>query len=358
MKDLTNSAIDRQNILNHPDAIENIQNYLGVSGMLFEDEYKFTTKMIADFFVVTTRTIRNYLTRYDSEIRHNGYEVIKGKKLAEFKQQFGHLITSADDEEQKESSFPLSAQTTDNQSISRLKALSLFNFRAFLNIGMLLAESEKAKAMRSAILDIVIDTLNTKIGGSAKYINQRDEDFLVSISREPLYRKEFTSALNLYLQMGNYKYAVYTDAIYKAIFEGNAKEYKQVLEIKDNENPRDTMYAEVLRLISSFEIGIADEMKKQSELLGRKLMPEELNKLIDDFKNQRFWEPQLNDARTKMASRDYAFRDVIHKRLEPYIQCVSIDDYQRYLGNKSKSLIERIVETPELLDAFKRLKDR
>ena len=45
------------------------------------------------------------------------------------------------------------------------------------------------------MLDIVIDTLNQKIGGTTKYINQGDEEFLVAITREPIYRKEFTNAL-------------------------------------------------------------------------------------------------------------------------------------------------------------------
>ena len=45
------------------------------------------------------------------------------------------------------------------------------------------------------MLDIVIDTLNQKIGGTIKYINQRDEEFLLAITREPIYRKEFTNAL-------------------------------------------------------------------------------------------------------------------------------------------------------------------
>lgn len=43
------------------------------------------------------------------------------------------------------------------------------------------------------MLDIVIDTLNQKIGGTTKYINQGDEEFLVAITREPIYRKEFTN---------------------------------------------------------------------------------------------------------------------------------------------------------------------
>ena len=65
---------------------------------------------------------------------------------------------------------------------------------------MLLVESEMARALRSKILDIVIDTLNEKAGGSTKYINQRDEDFLNAILKEPHYRKEFTQALNTYLE--------------------------------------------------------------------------------------------------------------------------------------------------------------
>ena len=59
-----------------------------------------------------------------------------------------------------------------------------------------------------------------------------------------------------------------------------------------------------------------------------------------------------------MASRDYGLRNVIHKRLEKYIGVLSNDDYTRFLGDKSKSLVDRIIENPELLEVFKRLKDK
>ncbi|WMJ71633.1 hypothetical protein RCC89_00380 [Cytophagaceae bacterium ABcell3] len=59
-----------------------------------------------------------------------------------------------------------------------------------------------------------------------------------------------------------------------------------------------------------------------------------------------------------MATRDYGLRNIIHQRLQNYIGALSKDDCNRYLGEKSKSLIERVVENPELLDVFKRLKDR
>jgi len=368
---LTDSAVDRQNILNNPEFLENIQDFLGITGMLYEGEYRFTTAQIADFYEVSTKTIKRYIETSESELSHNGYCVLKGQKLKEFKQLFGYLIyADIDDDSQRDTDVPLSKkqedsqrdtdvphkkEETDKQKLNRIKALGIFNFRAFLNIGMLLTESERAKSIRNTILDIVIDSLNQKVGGQTKFINQRDEEYFVAILREPMYRKEFTNALNLYLEMGNAKYSVYTDAIYQAIFHENATEYKQILKLEDKENPRETMYAEVLKLIASFEIGIADAMKNKFEELGRKLTTSELNQLINTFTAQRFWIPQLEDARTKMASRDYGFREIVHTRLEKYIQSISPNDFQKFLGEQSKSLQERIDENIEI---FKRLKDR
>jgi hypothetical protein len=331
MKDLTISAIDRQNILNNKKAIENIQAYLGISGMLFQGEYRLTRQQVVEFYVIDSSTIDRYLSQHEEELKHNGYVNLKGKVLKEFKEEFGWML----------------------QEGAKAPQLGVFNFRAFLNLGMLLTESEKAKALRSKVLDIVIDTLNQKLGGSTKYINQREEDFLIAMAREPVYRKEFTEALNKYLDMGNYKYAVYTDAIYKAIFLEKSAEYKMILSLEEKENPRDTMYSEVLRLIASFEVGIADAMKSKFEKLNRKLQPSELNILINEFASERFWRPQIEDARSKMASRDYGLRNIIHERLKPYINSLSAADYERFLGNKSKELLQRVIENPELLEVFK-----
>lgn len=336
MKDLTISAIDRQNILNNKIAVENIQTYLGVTGMLFKGEYRYTRQQIIDFYGIDNSTIDRYLSQNEDELKHNGYVNLKGKELKEFKEEFGWML----------------------QEGAKAPQLGIFNFRSFLNLGMILTESEKAKALRSKILDIVIDTLNQKLGGSTKFINQREEDFLIAMAREPVYRKEFTEALNKYLEMGNYKYAVYTDAIYKAIFLEKASEYKVILKLKEKENMRDTLYSEILRLIASFEVGIADSMKLKFEKLNRKLQPIELDTLIDEFSKQRFWMPQIEDARSKMASRDYGLRNIIHERLKPYINSLSAEDYDKFLGDKSKDLLQRVIENPDLLDVFKRLKDR
>ncbi|MEI7503386.1 MAG: DNA-binding protein [Paludibacter sp.] len=331
MKNLTNSNVERQNILNNRFALEKIQDYIGISGMLFEGEYRFTTQMIADFYGVDERTIKRYLENYEMELKHNGYILSKGKQLKDLKLQFGHVIN-------------VPSKTTQ---------LGLFNFRAFLNLGMLLVESENAKLLRSKMLDIVIDTINERTGGGTKFINRKDSDYLPTAIRESKYRKEFTSALSRYIDMGNYKYSLYTDKIYQCIFKENSQEYKQILKLEEKENARDTMYSEILNLIASFETGIAFEIEKHYKSLGRKLQPAEVDDIFKYFSEHPLQRPHIEDARIKMASRDLHFRDAFHKKLEEYIHSISPADFERFLGEQSVSFEEQLEEAK---DVMKRLK--
>ncbi|HEX2955630.1 MAG TPA: DNA-binding protein, partial [Chitinispirillaceae bacterium] len=236
--------------------------------------------------------------------------------------------------------------------VTKTTQLGLFNFRSFLNLAMLLVESEKARLLRSKMLDIVIDTINQRTGGNTKYINQRDTDYLISAINEPKHRQMFTSALNDYLDMGNYKYAVYTDKIYQFIFKEKAKEYKEILKLKEKDNIRETMYAEVLDLIASFEAGLAFEMEKKSTALGRKLNPNEVDAIFNEFAAHPAQLPHLEKARIKMASRDLHFRDAFHHRLEHYIQCPQ--DFTRFIGEQSMDFDKQLEQAK---DVFKRLKD-
>lgn len=68
--------------------------------------------------------------------------------------------------------------------------------------------------------------------GATKYINQRDKDFLHSYLQEDDYRREFTDALRDFVDMNQFKYAIFTDMIYQSIFKENAKEYREVLNLK------------------------------------------------------------------------------------------------------------------------------
>ncbi|MCF8379701.1 MAG: DNA-binding protein [Bacteroidales bacterium] len=337
MKNLTNSTVARQNILNNAYAIDEINQAIGIRFIKFEDQHWLTKAQLARFFEIDERTVDRYIESDGEELRRNGYVILKGKRLKDLKLAIKEM------------------DVDDMNVVDKSPQLGLFNFRAFLNIGMLLTESEKAKTLRSIILDIALDTINKRTGGSTKYINQRDEDFILSYYKEESYRKEFTDALHNYVAMGNAKYAIYTNKIYQAIFKEHAAEYRQILKLTERDNVRETLYSEVLDLISSYEFGLAKLIEERYFKKGSPLKSVELDSLFLAFENLPLWVPLVEKARRKMASRDLAFRDVLHQQLEGYIGAVPAEDFERFLGEKSKELAERINEAK---DVFKRLKER
>jgi hypothetical protein len=334
---LAQSKIDRQNILNNPYAVAEIEKATGFRGIPFGGELKFTINQVATIFETDERTIKRYLQNHPDELNFNGYEVLRGKRLKEFK-----LATERSD-------------VGDINVPNKSPSLGVFNFRALLNLAMLLTESHKAQVLRGIILDIAIDTINQKTGGSTKYINQRDEDFITSYFFNENYRKEFTNALNDFIEMGQAKYPIYTNKVYTSIFRENADEYRQILKLESNDKTRDTMYSEVLDLISSYEYGLAILLKDEFNKKGRKLFPHEVDALFEHFASQPLYKPLVDKARIKMASFDLAFRDALHHKIKEYLGPVSTKDFERFLGEKSKELSERLEDAK---DTFKRLKNR
>ena len=338
-KDLTNSAIDRQNILNNPYALAEIEKAAGVRGIPFEGKTVVLKEQVATFFEVTLRTVENYLEQNTKELSKNGYEVLTDKRLKTLK-----ISIQAMD-----------VPETVFGNISRAPQLGVFDFRAFLNLAMLMKESERAGLLRKAILDIVIDTINQRTGGGTTYINQRDEDFLQSAFIEENYRKQFTDALKDCVDMGNFKYSLYTNKLYVSIFREKAKEYRQVLRLDKRANVRDTFYSEVLDLIAAYECGFADCLCQAFQAKGDKLTSWDVDELFTTFESQAHWKPLIEKARNKMASRDLAFRDALHLQLQEYVTPLQREEFERFLGEKSKELAERLEEAK---DVMKRLKER
>ena len=176
-KDLTVSRIDRQNILNNDLAIQEIQSKSGVEGVFWDGKLFVTRDDVAAYFAVDIRTISRYIEQNNEELTQNGYEVLKGKRLKSF-------LEASGDKFAKDINVP-----------SKIRQLGVFDIRAFLDLAMLLSESERAKALRQMMLDIVIDLINRKTGGGTKYINQRDKDYVFASLQEDNYRRQFTDAL-------------------------------------------------------------------------------------------------------------------------------------------------------------------
>lgn len=335
-KDLTTSQLDRQNILNNEIAIAEIQSKSGLEGILWEGNVYVTRDMAATFFEIDVRTVSRYIEQNSEELKFNGYQVLKGKKLKSF--------IEAANNSGKDINVP-----------SKTTVLGVFDFKSFLNLSMLLVESERARMLRQMILDIVIDLINKKTGGGTKYINQRDKDFVGSALQEENYRRQFTDALKNYVEDDRYKYAYFTDLIYVSIFKEKAKEYKKILDLKASDNVRDTFYSEILDIIAAYENGLADEIRKQFETLSRPLTKTETEQLFHNFENMALWKPLIQRGRTKMASRDMALREAFHYQLSEYIQPLEKDEYQKFLGATGDEL-ERLMQ--ENQDVLKRLKER
>ena len=336
-KDLTISEIERQNILNNQVAIQNVQQALDIEGMLFEGAYRFTKQMVADYFEISISTVDRYLEQYSDELRHNGYVLIKGKRLKDFKLQFGHIINEA----------------------TKTTILGLFDFRSFLNMGMLITGNDKAKALRSSILDIVISTINEKTGGGTKYINRRDPNYVIAAVVEENYRKNLTSAINECVSgHETMKYAQITDYIYKAVFKENAKEYREILKLSQKDNVRHTLYSEVLLVISSFENGVGTEIRKQYENKGNeRLAVKEVERIVQDLSESPMQTPYLNDARTKMASRDLGFRDAYHGNIAEYLRAITPEEYERFIGSQSVDFDKILEENQDVLRRLKQVED-
>jgi hypothetical protein len=354
-RDLTNSATDRKYVLSNKEAVTEIFNQLGFPSVVFDGRYRFTKQQVAQFYEVDSRTIERLLENYRKELSENGYELFMGTRLRLLREAFSQSSTNIDVADTNVGDI---LQNNDNELLRpTTPSIGMFTFRALINVGMLLTNSDRAKEVRSAVLNIVIDVLNKKLGGSTKYINQREEEFLPSAVREYNYRQEFTNALDKYIDENKFKYGQLTDKIYISVFKENAKEYRQILSLNSKESVRATMYSEILDLLASYENGFASYLKQAFEKKGGKLKLSEAHLLFKDFENMTasLYEPLREKARALMASRDMAFRDALHEKLKEYIGNVSFDDIDKFLGEKSKVLEERIEENKEV---FKRLKDR
>lgn len=75
-------------------------------------------------FDISDATVERYIAANAEELKANGYTLVRGKSLNDFKELVdGTLINEG----------------------TKTSVLGLFNFRAVLNLAMLLTESERAK---------------------------------------------------------------------------------------------------------------------------------------------------------------------------------------------------------------------
>ena len=206
------SIVARKNILNNSYALNEIKNKIDIKGTFFEGEYRLTIQQIASFFEVNQRTIERYISKYNDELVENGYEVVSGERLKKFY-----------------SGSDINVGTNPD----KMTRQGLFSLKTFLNLAMLLNDSPKAKQLRSLMLNIATETITRLAGGDTKYVNQRDEKFLLASYYNEGYNKKLRDALKNYVTNSSdtTKYPNYNDKIYKVILKPSMPKYCQPFQV-------------------------------------------------------------------------------------------------------------------------------
>ena len=178
-------------------------------------------------------------------------------------------------------------------------------------------EGDFKKVMRIATLD-------------PKVINQLSSKFSETREETKDYRKDFTNCIKNFVAVKNY--GTYTDMLYDFLFLEKAKEYRKLLELAKKDFTRNYMYEEILLIIGAFETGLAGEIEKESEKLGRMLSKNEFIKKFDEFAGQKNWLVYQKRARNIMATYDAELRSIKHPKLIDYKKEFSQEDIQKLLS--------------------------
>ena len=146
-KCLTNSRTDRQNILHNTTALRNIYLYSGIADFFQNDERYLSITEIAAYFKVDANVVSQCIIQNQEELVHNGYTTVKKDSIE----------------------------------------MHLFNIKSFIDLIMLLDNSDYARKLRCRILGIMIDMINMKKGGGTLYIATEETSFTpVIVPASPL----------------------------------------------------------------------------------------------------------------------------------------------------------------------------
>ena len=107
-------------------------------------------------------------------------------------------------------------------------------------------------------------------------------------------------------------------------------------------------------VITSFETGVGDAIRNRYRDKGNvRLSVEEVEEIISEMAKLPMQKPYLEDARSKMASRDFSFRDAFHGNLAEYLREVSPDEYEKFIGSDSIDFDHLLEDNKEVLRRLK-----
>lgn len=186
------------------------------------DSLEITTEMAANYYDVPVNTIKTIISRNREEFNDYGeLRVLKGKALKDFKREF-----------------------QDETLFKGANALTLINRRGILRLGMLLTDSEVAKAIRNYLLNIEeVSDEEQKRWAIEREIGKRD-------------RRQLTDAIQEFYNgslKNGVQYAAFTNLVYNTLFDMTANELRVMYELEKREALRDSFTTEDLRKVVKVE---------------------------------------------------------------------------------------------------------
>ncbi|WP_258832832.1 hypothetical protein [Peribacillus frigoritolerans] len=181
-----------------------------------------TVEMAASYYEVPQKTIETVIRRHRSEF--NDYaelRILKGKTLKDFK-----------------------TDLQDEGAFKGVSSLTLINRRGLLRMGMLLTESEVARAIRNYLLNVEeVSDAEQKRWAVEREISKRDRRQLTDAIKD-----FYDGTLNDGVQ-----YAAFTNLVYSTLFDMTANDLKAMYELEKGEALRDSFTTEDLKKVVKVE---------------------------------------------------------------------------------------------------------
>lgn len=195
---------------------------------LIPDTAELTIQMASIYYEVPNDAVESIIRRHRTEFNEYGeIKVLKGKVLAEFK-----------------------SLRHDDGAFKGINSLTLITRRGLLRIGMLLTESEVAKSIRNYLLNVEeIAPDEVRQWAIEREISKRERRLLTDSIQEFYIA---TSSMD-----DKFKYANFTNLVYRVLWDTDAKHLKEVYGVEKNELLRDAFSTEDLHKVVGVERAIA-----------------------------------------------------------------------------------------------------
>ena len=206
----TESATARNEAINNCDV--DFLDKLKAVQYLTEDMV-LTIDQIANYYDATTEAVRTIIKRNRDEFESDAMIILKGDDLKDFKDSL--------------------CLGQDEPSINmKTSQITLLTKRSLLRIGLIMTNNLMATKIRNYLLNL------TEVA--------TEEQKKWAIQREvgKIERKRMTSAIARYVPNTKHKqfaYPNYTNMLYKALFNMDAKSLREIKNVKDNDALRDSL---------------------------------------------------------------------------------------------------------------------